>query len=532
MGLTSSCVDYDALNENPNKPTSDMYDFNEASLGTTLRYGIDLNFADATGSLVGSAHLHERIKNLNIDFYSQYINPSAGWTTRNYLPNDSWNSDLWKAHFQWLSALNTIINDGDGLVMSQNNVQIARVWRVYIQSQASDFFGPMPFPLVAAENPDYIALDKQYEIFFLELDDAVKKMDANLHVIAGVNDPIYFGVLAYWQSFANSLRLRLAMKLSEVDTQTCSKEAINAINAPGGLMTSGNDARISGTSGWGNAYNYYMYQVSWGEKMSLTTSFEKILTGIGGLAYNGTATIHPEKIDPRGVKFFDPSVDGNAWKGVYPGLNAENHVNVGKNHAFMSEKYILPNEKRKVDCFLYEEVCFLLAEAYERNIISGGTALAREWYDKGVISSFGRWDESANVEAYLASTEPNSWGTSAHYDSNNGDGNSKLEKIITQKYIANYPDVSYQAWNDKRRLNLPAFDVPEYRDPAVGYVNSKDIKDSKNFISRQAFPQNEMLVNKAKYDAGVLLLGAGKADNTASNIWWDVDANYCTSNNQ
>ena len=530
----TACNDFNVLNDGTiNRPDDNMFDFDRATLGMTIRRGIDLNF-NRGGGQVGAAHLHERIKNLTVDFYSHYLNPSGNWSTRNYIPNNGWNEDYWEAHYQWLGDLNLIILAGSDMNGQEiesriNNVQIARIMRVFIQSQATDFFGPIPFPAPGqtAEEIHYIALADQYNEFFSELDEAVKKMDRKLPII-GTDDPVYFGNFDKWQQFANSLRLRLSLKLSEVNTALCAEQAKAALNAPGGLMQPGSDAQLPGTTGWGNAYNYFMYQVSWGEKMSLTTSFEKVLTGIGGIAYNGTANVYPAVVDPRGSRFFDPSVNNKEWKGVFPGLSNENHINVGPNHSFMSEIYILPNDKRKIDCFLYEEVCFLLAEAYHRGFIPGGEAKAKEAYEAGIKSSLDRWGVGGDAGAYLASTAKNKWGTSAAYDDANGAGNTKLEKIITQKYIAGYPDLAYQAWNDKRRLNLPAFDVPQQRNEAVGFSNANtNIKDASNFINRQPFPQSQTSLNKANYEKGVQLLGG--RDDIKTNLWWDKDMNYITS---
>lgn len=523
----SACNDFDSLNENPNLPTPDMADFNEAKLGSVLRYGIDLNMRDDAGNLNGGGHLHQRLKSLNIDFYSQYLHPGNQGPS-NYIPNDSWNFEYWKGHYQWLSSLNEVIIDSqEGGDATLNNIQIARIWRVYIQSQITDYFGPAPFPLIPEKNPDYMPVDKQYELFFSELDEAVKTMNPDLPII-GASDQVYFGNFEKWRQFGNSLRLRLALKVSEVNAELCRTQANAALNAPGGLMAQGGDAEIGGAADWGNQYNYYMYQVTWNGKMVMTSSFEKILKGIGGLDYTGAASPSPGKVDPRGARYFDPSVEANLWKGTKPGLPSGQNSDLDKKNAYMSQIYIIPNSSRKTQAFLYEEICFLLAEAYERGFITGGTSLAKQWYETGVNASLKRWGVGGDAEAYLASTAKNEWGTSANYDDAVGAGNTKLEKIITQKYIANYPDVAYQAWTDKRRLNLPAFDVPVYRNPDAGYdSNNMKIKDPKNFINRQPFPQNEKLVNLDKYNAGVSLLGG--TDGVATNIWWDVDANYCTS---
>jgi hypothetical protein len=175
--------------------------------------------------------------------------------------------------------------------------------------------------------------------------------------------------------------------------------------------------------------------------------------------------------------------------------------------------------------FLYEEVCFLKAEAALRGFITGN---AKEEYEKGVKASFATWGVSGATE-YLASADKNQAGTNAKFDDVTGAGNTQLEKIITQKYLALFPDMSMEAWNDKRRLNLPRMDVPVLRDQLLYNNSDKDIKKPANFIRRVQYPNREVQVNKTEYDKGVQLLG-GK-DNVSTSIWWDKQANYCTSAN-
>lgn len=135
---------------------------------------------------------------------------------------------------------------------------------------------------------------------------------------------------------------------------------------------------------------------------------------------------------------------------------------------------------------------------------------------------------TSEVDDYLTSTEKNEAGTSARYDDQQGAGNTALEKIITQKYIAGIPDLAQEGWNDKRRLNLPRLDVAVYRDQAVYNNNDKDILKSANFIKRMRYPTKESLINATEYEKGKSMLG-GKGDIVSTPLWWDKNSNYCTS---
>ena len=239
--------------------------------------------------------------------------------------------------------------------------------------------------------------------------------------------------------------------------------------------------------------------------------------------------MHPAKVDPRAPKIFQPSITGGNWQGLPYGARSEEQNKgdyVVKNYAELG--YLVKDggkyNSRPYDVFLYEEVCFLKAELFARGILAGD---AKHEYEEGVRSSFEKWGVGSQADEYLASTEKNLAGTSAKYDDQAGAGNTALEKIITQKYIAGTPDLSWEGWSDKRRLNLPRLDVAIYRDETVFGGYSKDIKDPKNFIKRIKYPVKESLVNKDEYNRGVQMLG-GK-DNVAANLWWDKNANYCTS---
>lgn len=517
--IGGGCTDgFDALNKNPNGLTEDQYEFWKLDLGASLRKGATYEGADA----------HQRVKALGIDVFVQYTGGTS--SSRTWSIDNGWQALYWRNHFNnQMSILNGVLRDAALYENRENSRALALIWRVYIQSMFTDYYGPTPFPQSSEDtDPDYMKLEDQYTIFFKDLDDAVKSFDANKPFLTK-EDPIYQGRITKWKRFANTLRLRLAMKMSEINPALCKEQAQAAYNADEGIMQAGDDARITGTSGWGNQYPYYMYQVAWSDRQVLVASMEKALTGIGGMGYSGTALIAPPKVDPRGSRMFDPSPEGEIWAGLIPGMRTE-PAGARSKVAAMSTIYVIPNDTRKTDIMLYTETCFLMAEVMERFSITSAKT-AKEWYEEGIRASFSNWGLSASsADAYIASAEKNSWGTSAKYDDAIGAGNTKLEKIVTQRYIAFYPDLSLQIWNDKRRLNLPAMVIPEYRDAGAGiYPSDGNIQNPNNYISRTLYPQSEKQINEAKYNMGVAQLKDG--DKTSSPLWWaSKRSNYVTSN--
>ena len=167
------------------------------------------------------------------------------------------------------------------------------------------------------------------------------------------------------------------------------------------------------------------------------------------------------------------------------------------------------------------------AEAAFRGFVSGLDAKTE--YEKGVNASFATWGVADKADAYLSSTEKNVAGTSARFDNTSGAGNTALEKIITQKYIAFFPDMSQEAWNDKRRLNLPRTDVALDRNELIWPSHSTDVNNVTNYIKRVEYPESEKTLNEVEYNKALTLLGG--TDQVSTKIWWDLGKNYCTSAN-
>lgn len=532
------------LNDNPNEPTGDVdYNMNNSRLASVFRTSMPAIEGDD----------EQRVKSLMVDFYAQMLE-GGNFTTKNYQMNEDWQQRLYRRIQSPVAQLNIVIRNlsEESPDLYANSIAVAKIWRVYVQSQGVDCFGPIPFAPYSevVDNPPYKSVEDSYKEFFKELEEAAAllgKAGSKPIFTASNYDIIYANDVAKWKKFANSLRLRLALRLSEVNSNLCSEQAKAAI-AAGVLDSPADNAYLppKANGDWGQDYNYTMFQISWGGPLMMTTSFEKLLTGIGGFdwptgvsnkraALNaGTATpvstVHPVKVDPRGPVMFDPGYENGDWKGIPAGLPSNEYGTGQYKTVLYSELGILiqagaPYKARPYDLFLYEEVCFLKAEAALRGFITGN---AKEEYEKGVKASFTTWGVSGVTE-YLASMDKNQAGTSAKFEDIAGAGNTQLEKIITQKYFALFPDMSMEAWNDKRRLNLPRMDVPVLRDQLLYNNSDKDIKKPANFIRRVQYPQNEIQINKTEYDKGVQLLG-GK-DNVSTSIWWDKQANYCTSAN-
>ncbi|HEY4290251.1 MAG TPA: SusD/RagB family nutrient-binding outer membrane lipoprotein [Puia sp.] len=116
---------------------------------------------------------------------------------------------------------------GTEKLYTKNLYWIARIWRAYLLSEMSDCFGPMPVNGFQGTNPTFSDVKTVYYYALSELDSASAGIDVNVDAASDdlkKEDPVYGYDWLKWQQYANSMRLRLAMRLSEVDAAKAKTE--------------------------------------------------------------------------------------------------------------------------------------------------------------------------------------------------------------------------------------------------------------------------------------------------------------------
>lgn len=517
--------------------------------------------------------MHERMTQLTNDIFAQY-SANEGFSTQQGKTNDEWITDFYtNYHSRFITSLNLAIRLGKAKPYPTNDLQIARIWRCWVYSRATDIWGDIPYFKAADGTGENAPYDKQeliYKDMLKELKEAAAGLSTSNPKQQPGQDYVYNDDIAKWKKFANSLRLRLAMRISQADAATAKQNAEEAI--AGGIMTSAADACLVLSSdtqfGWGNAYQY-TYYYGWGSE-AMSRSMENLLTGLGGQPFpnppagavvddpgfalsgsdentfdpnkNKFKLGIPSKVDPRGPVYFEPSSDASGasstaviagspgatvdtrkrWHGTPAGLatsaRSKQQYSIS-NQARMGRRFLNPD--RPYEVMTYHEVSLLVAEASQKGWnVGGGTT--KQWYDKGVTASM-KWHgiDDATITAYLASNNENTYGTTANFNFNSGKtflGKSvddPLSKIITQKYIGIFPDGGWEAWADHRRLHLPVLIPFAAPDPTA--VTAFDGGPG-NFVKRITYPSREALNNKTFYDLVIVQQGA---DKESTPVWWD-----------
>ncbi len=207
--------------------------------------------------------------------------------------NDQWTSAYYDQVSNWLNAANTAIQIGNKQVESginkpytQNLIQVARIWRAYLMSEMSDNFGPIPVNGFTGTNPEFNDVKSVYYHLLAELTEAGEKLDLSVVNPSGLDkqDPAFGYNYAKWRKYANSMRMRLAMRLSEADPAKAQAEfdaVMKTAGATNDFITTMEDAfQVQEKDGWSDLTG--VMTRSW-DTQPLSATLNNLFVGLGGI---------------------------------------------------------------------------------------------------------------------------------------------------------------------------------------------------------------------------------------------------------
>ncbi|KIO74743.1 hypothetical protein TH53_24720 [Pedobacter lusitanus] len=473
----------------------------------------------------GDPNSYQVQQNLNADNFSGYfMSPTpfnGGNNNLNYFMVQGWNGEAFKVGYLNIMA-NVRKLKNNGIDQTYPSVwAVSQLIKVTAMSRITDIYGPIPYSTVGLKvNNPYDSQKDIYYSFFTELDDAQKKI--NDFVTAGKTLPfnfsdfdlVYNGNLATWLKYANSLRLRLALRLVKVDPAKAQLEGEKAMNpANGGLLTTAADNMAVKVLGVGFSNPLVFISQDWGDTR-MNASIESYLSGYA---------------DPRLGKYFDKATDKVAagqYKGIRIGTSiASKDDYIGYSGLNVKDGTPTFSKSSAVQLMTAAEVYFLRAEAALRGWANAGGS-AQSLYESGISTSFQQYglgdastyfNNATNVPAAYSdprnavNNAPSPTSITVKWD-NGATNEQKLERIITQKWIAVFPE-GQEAWSEFRRTGYPKL-FPVVQNNSSGTVNTAVQ------IRRLPFPQNERNTNSTELDKGIQLLGG--PDNGGTRLWWDV----------
>jgi hypothetical protein len=454
-------------------------------------------------------------QNLNADVYSGYMTPpipfvsGANNTTYNLISD--WNEYIWSVPYE--NVMNNVKSIRDLTERDFPTLNgVALILKVAAMHRVSDVFGPIIYSNFGdSANPGvYDSQQEAYTAFFKDLDTAVANLTADINSQTFATfDLSYGGNCTQWVKLANSLRLRLAIRVSKVDPSKAKSEGEKALNQSLGLMIGNEDGFFVNSA---LDHPLTVIDNTWGD-IRMNASMESILTGYS---------------DARAGSYFDaPTSVSGSVKGVRGGLPllpgyadefAQKADYIG--YSAINDNIHTP----KVQLMTTAEVAFLKAEAGLRGWAGAGDAKAN--YETGIMLSFEQHGVSGAVAYLTDNTSIPADYVDPTNSSNNiaamstitiawnagGTNEEKLEKIITQKWIAMFPE-GQEAWSEFRRTGYPKI-FPVVSNQSGGVVDT-DIQ-----IRRIPFVDSEQFTNAAGVTAATSLLGGG--DNAGTRLWWDT----------
>lgn len=471
--------------------------------------------------------------NLFSNYYAQYIaNTKDGFKSGRYIIPSGWNNVIWGTFYLHINPQFLYI---DSLAkrepLNSNKLEIARIWKVHQAQFIVDTYGDVPY-LNTGKGVEQLPYNTQKEIyysFFEELKTAVSNISSDANQFSyGSYDSMFEGNADKWIRFANSLRLRYAIRISRIDPEKARAEGEAALAS--NLISSNNDnaALIGDREDVTNGHNLRNI-ANWNEFRASST-FVDIL--------NNTSDIQ----DPRTTLFWSYPYKAAADGGFRPVTGLHNGLDPSKlGNANDTCSNLGPAIIRDRDYMImnYSEVCFLKAEA--ALLGWNGAGDAQENYEEGVRASFSYWDDQIKnhttvdllthsvdkdlalpkLEAQLANIiqqntlsqeQATAYMVGQAAWNNTDTDEQKLRKIITQKYIANFPD-GMESWCEYRRTGYPS-EIKPVIDPAPGTVPQGMFIQKLNYVEEEYNKNNQNASNSNNNN--------GQGDGLQVKLWWVV----------
>lgn len=516
--LLGACTgDFMKTNTDPNAATEEELGYDNLGLGSMITQMEYQMFPCITKDQNADVNNYQKMFCLAGDMYAGHqgasnMFDSNGYNNMTYYMLSDWYSAAYTVAYQnYMTPWYSLYTKKE---ISPSAFAIGQILKVFGMHRVTDMYGPLPYKDFApASDVPFTSQQDIYTQFFDELDEAIlilKKFiedNPGAKPLAGY-DKIYGGDFEKWIKFANSLKLRLALRIVYVDEETAKEKAEEAIT--GGVFTDNEDNAMLNVDGAATVNPLYMICYTYNDSR-LGATMECYLKG-----YN----------DPRlNIWFAKSEVSENK---EYNGIRCGSTFN-GNDYKVFSNLNV--SASTPIQFMTAAEVYFLRAEAALRGWNAG--ADEKTLYETGITTAFSQPLGAAQSKAGDASTyiegtslpvefvDPMTrkfnysytgqvsvrWEDATGFD-------DRLEKIITQKWIALFPD-GQEAWSEFRRTGCPRV-IPTASNWSGGVINTQ------KQIARLPYPTNLAKDYPDLYNAAVNnpdLLNGG--DNGGTKLWWD-----------
>jgi len=515
LTLTSCGEDIENVNDNPNAP--------EVVPTNTIFNSATKEFTDVTRSSFNNGRLV-----LN---WMEYWGQNSYADEDRYLYREGSAESLYRDTYEIATDLQQILQlnsnpdtaeNAASVGANENQIAASRIMLAYMFHQLTNTFGDVPYYSYGTDDPDFQALqvnevlspvfapqEKIYADILKELRESADMINTSETVFTS-GDNIFNGDPVKWKKFANSLILRVATNLSDVDQSTYESAAAAAI--ADGVMTSNSDNAVQSyetndptASPWWRAF-----VVAGRTDFAVAAPFVNLLKGETGDYGQDPrlfemAAPYELSIEPIIADSYERSENYDDYEGVPYAFQNANDLPFTV-YSFPSSKILRPDYGEVL--MEYAEVEFLLSEYND---------WSQDNYENGVRASMAKWGvASDDIDSFVGSLPA-----------------ASEEAVITQKYVALYMQ-AHQAYAEYRRTGFPDSDIlflpgDSYSLPDVQaaeteadtYTFMSGVDGATDLPNRLRYPVFLQTLNGDNRASAVSDLDNG--DTIFSTLFWDVD---------
>lgn len=460
--LTSCSKELERINKNPNESE-------KASPDYLLTNGIKMNVDTYWGT---DATMETSLLYVQHWAKIQYTEPDR------YIPVTTSIQAVWSNFYaQGIEDFTQLAQLGDSL-HNPNYKAVAVIMRSWIFQVLTDFYGDVPYKqagdIVKYPTPAYDAQRDIYIGLLAELKEASEQITTTGNPIAG--DILYSGNMTKWKAFANSLRLRIALRIVDKE-YNIAKTVFDEVGTDESQVINSNENSAKLT-----------YLVSPNQNPVSKNRETRNDYRISKTVVDRLRALNDPRLQLYASMPKDTSV--KTIVGVTNGLKNDSAVKLGLNKTSdIDSSFFAPGAPAVL--FNYAELLFIKAEAAQRGLISGDAAT---YYTRAVTAALQQYNvESSAIATYLA--QPAVQYNAGNYKKSIGD----------QKWLALFGE-GLEAFAEWRRLDYPQL-TPAFDGTLEGKIPL-----------RLTYPSSEQALNGASYRAAVANQGA---DLLTTRLWFD-----------
>ncbi|WOC40773.1 SusD/RagB family nutrient-binding outer membrane lipoprotein [Polaribacter sp. HL-MS24] len=450
-------VDFGETNRNPNNPSAPL----ASAILTRAELNIGNTYSDTRPSLYVQYLSNEQYEDESLYVTERFDYAGYYSAITNLNKVIELNTDP--------ETASKVINQGS----NSNQIAVARLIKAYYFHHMTDRWGMIPYKtsnqgLESKFNVFNTQLDI-YNSLFIEIEEAIAQIDTG---IGPTGDIIFNGNMTKWKTFAYTLMMNMAMRLSKKEPALAKTYFTKALN--GGVISSNQE----------NIFYPYIasedYDNPWEDRFT-TRSDYLISKPLADALIGSGSNINPE--DPRLTKFASVAEESQTYNGAPYGNSNSATTTFSK-----ITDDIIKNQEAKGYIYTYAQILLHLAEAAEIGWIT--TKTAKEYTEEGITASMEQWGVDAeDINTYIE----------------NRPAFNGQKEISYQKWVALFLQ-GYEAWSEWRKQGENQVQLTK---PSA--ANTSGIPN------RQAYPLSAESSNEDNYKAAISIQGP---DNLDTKVWW------------